>query len=87
MMKKNSRQDNGCLGAHVAGQAANGVQGLYRFFGRRWNRSQRTCGGPYPAGHSLTEEEDEAEATAGKLTQHVLSQLLVTSHPILRGRR
>jgi hypothetical protein len=33
----------------------------------------------------LAQKEDEAEATAGSLTQHIVSQLLVTNHPILPG--
>jgi hypothetical protein len=35
----------------------------------------------------LAEKQDEAEATAGSLTQHIVSQLLVTNHPILSGSR
>jgi len=72
-MEKNPRQDYGCLGAHVAGQGANGVKRLYRFSGWRWSRSHGTSGGPHPGSHSLAEEEDEAEATAGALTQSVFS--------------
>jgi hypothetical protein len=33
----------------------------------------------------LAKEEDEAEATADGLTHHIVSQLLVTNHPILPG--
>jgi hypothetical protein len=33
----------------------------------------------------LAEKQDETEATAVGLTQHIVSQLLVTDHPILSG--
>ena len=82
MMQKNPSQDHGRSGAHVAGQGASSVPGPCRSFDRRRNRMERT--GPHPGGHSLAEEEHEAETAAGGLTQHVLSQLLITSHPILR---
>jgi hypothetical protein len=34
----------------------------------------------------LAEKKEEAEATAGGRTQHIVSQLLVASHAILPGR-
>jgi hypothetical protein len=66
-MEKNSRQDNGSLGAHIARQAATCVQVLDRFSGRRWNRD--ICAGPYPGDHSLTEQDDESKAAAGGLAK------------------
>jgi hypothetical protein len=83
--EKDSSKDNGRLGAHVVGLGANGVPELDGFPGQRWNRGDRTGGGPHPGRHSLAEEEDEAEATAGGMTQHIVSQLLVTNRPILAG--
>jgi hypothetical protein len=83
--EQDSRQDDGRLGAHIAGQWAKGVQRLYEFPDWLWNRGERTCGGPHPGGHSLAEEQDETEAAAGGMTQYIVSQLLVTNYPILAG--
>ncbi len=82
-MEKNSRQDNGSLGAHIAGQVANGVPVLDRISGRCWKRE--ICAGPHPGDDSLAEQDDKSEAAAGGLPEHVFSQLFVTSHPIFSG--
>ena len=80
-MEKNSRQDRGYLKAQVAGQGVHGVQGLYRF---RWrNRGHRAC--LHPGSHSLAEKDNETQVATCALRQHVLSQLLISSHPILAG--
>jgi hypothetical protein len=81
-MEKNSRQDHGRLGAYVAGQGVRRVQKLCGL--RRQNRSDRTCAGPHPPDHSLTQKNDEADDAARGLAQYALSQLLVTSGPIFR---
>lgn len=85
-MKKNSRQDDGGLSAHVAGQRGHGFPGLYGFCRRRWHRIERISAIPHPGAHSLAQEEDEPEATADSITQHIVAQLLVPSDPIFRGR-
>lgn len=82
MTEKDSRQDHGRLGAHVAGQGAYGVPGLDGLPSRRWNAGDRTGGGPHPGSHSLAEEQDKTEAATDRITQHIISQLLVTSYPI-----
>ena len=41
MTEKDSRQNNGRLGAHVVGQGVNGVPGLEGFPGRLWNGDDR----------------------------------------------
>jgi hypothetical protein len=84
MMEKNSRQDHGSLGAHIAGQAAKCVPALDRFSGRFWNWD--ICAGLHPGNYSLAEQNDEPKAAAGSsLTEHVVSQLFVASHPIFSG--
>jgi len=85
-MKKNSRQDDGGLRAHVAGQRGHGFPGRYRFWRRRWHSIERISATPHPGAHSLAEQEDEPEATADSITQHIVAQLLVSSDPIFRGR-
>jgi hypothetical protein len=82
-MEKNSRQDPGSLGAHIAGQTTDGVQLPDGFSGRCRNR--RLCAGAHPGDHSLTEQNDESETAAGRLTEHVLSQLLVPNCPVFSG--
>jgi len=85
MTEKDSRQDYGRLGAHVAGQGAYVVPGLDGFLSRRWNAGNRTEGGPHPGGHSLAEEQDKTEAATDRITQDIVSQLLVTSYPVPVG--